>query len=199
VSEAVDDTEPQGPRKRRPYRRHEIQRAAIQLFHKKGFAETSMDDIGAAVGMAGPSLYRHFSSKVEILESALRPLEHDFFDDFARVSAATDDPQQRLEELVEVYVHWLADDPVLTAVTMQGRQLVGEEQRRELDKVDRRLLSLWVEAISDARPELEKAEVRVMARGALQLCLTIALAGSTIGVTRAHQVARRTMLAVLRA
>jgi AcrR family transcriptional regulator len=187
------------PRKRRPYRRGEIQRAAIQLFHKKGFAETSMDDIGAAIGMAGPSIYRHFASKAEILESALRPMEDQYFEDFEQAYARYTDPQRRLEELVEVYVHWLADDPVLTAVTMQARQLVSEEQRRELDRVDRRLLTRWVDAVCDARPDLDRAEARLLTRGALQLVLTTALGGAALGVAKAHDIARRGMLAALRA
>lgn len=186
-------------RKRRPYRRGEIQRAAIQLFHKKGFAETSMDDIGAAVGLAGPSLYRHFASKAEILESAVRPMEHQYFEDFEKVCASVSDPQQRLEELVEVYVHWLADDPVVTAVTMQVRQIVSDEQRREIDRVDRRLLTLWVDALSEARPELDRAEARLLARGALQMVLAVALSGTQLGIARTHDIARRGMLAVLTA
>jgi hypothetical protein len=87
---------------------------------------------------------------------------------------------------------------VLTAVTMQARQLVSEEQRRELDRTDRRLMTRWVDAVSAARPELDRAEVRLLARGALQLVLTIALGGSTVGVARTHEVARKAMLAVLR-
>ena len=158
-----------------------------------------MDDIGAAIGMAGPSLYRHFSSKAEILQSALRPMEDQFFEEFERAYAKEADPQRRLEELVEVYVHWLADDPVLTAVTMQARQLVSEEQRRELDRVARRLLGRWVDAVGEARPALDRAEARLLARAALQVVLTAALGGASLGVARTHELACRAMLAVLKA
>lgn len=61
-----------------PTRRDEILDAAAQLFADQGFASTGMDEIGAAVGITGPSVYKHFPSKIAILvgisqRSAMRP------------------------------------------------------------------------------------------------------------------------------
>ncbi|HET9223631.1 MAG TPA: TetR/AcrR family transcriptional regulator [Roseiflexaceae bacterium] len=48
-------------------RREEIIDAAVQLFHKQGYANTSMQDIADAVGLLKGSLYYHIASKEELL------------------------------------------------------------------------------------------------------------------------------------
>lgn len=48
-------------------RRREIGYAAAELFDRRGFGETSMDDLAAAVGLRKPSLYHYFKSKEEIV------------------------------------------------------------------------------------------------------------------------------------
>ncbi|MET0188404.1 MAG: helix-turn-helix domain-containing protein, partial [Pseudonocardia sediminis] len=46
-----------------PGRGDQILDTAIGLFHRHGYAAVSVDDIGAAAGMAGPSIYHHFPTK----------------------------------------------------------------------------------------------------------------------------------------
>src|SRR5688572_4200748 len=69
------------PGRRPPLRREMIVAAAAELFHERGYAGTSIEDIGAAVGMTGPAIYRHFSSKEallsELLERAIRRGQRD--------------------------------------------------------------------------------------------------------------------------
>ncbi|WP_203231166.1 TetR/AcrR family transcriptional regulator [Nocardioides caldifontis] len=48
-------------------RQAEIMHAAAQLFNDRGFHETSMEDVAAAVGIKKPSLYHHVKSKAQIV------------------------------------------------------------------------------------------------------------------------------------
>jgi len=52
--------------------RHRILREAATLFADKGYAATTTREIAAAVGVQQPSLFHHFGSKQEILDSLLR-------------------------------------------------------------------------------------------------------------------------------
>ncbi|GAB3900977.1 hypothetical protein GCM10027612_63580 [Microbispora bryophytorum subsp. camponoti] len=52
-------------------RRAEILEAAAGLFAARGFHGVSIEDIGAAVGISGPALYRHFSGKEALLTEML--------------------------------------------------------------------------------------------------------------------------------
>lgn len=48
-------------------RQAEIMHAAAQLFNDRGFHQTSMEDIAAAIGIKKPSLYHHVKSKAQIV------------------------------------------------------------------------------------------------------------------------------------
>lgn len=54
----------------RSTRRQDILDAALDLFARHGYSGTGIDDIGAAVDITGQGVYRHFSSKEEILIEA---------------------------------------------------------------------------------------------------------------------------------
>ena len=48
-------------------RREVIVTAAADLFARSGYAAVGMDDIGAAAGVTGPAIYRHFDGKAAVL------------------------------------------------------------------------------------------------------------------------------------
>jgi AcrR family transcriptional regulator len=48
-------------------RRRAIVAAAAELFAQRGYPAVGMDDIGAAAGVTGPAIYRHFDSKAAVL------------------------------------------------------------------------------------------------------------------------------------
>ncbi|BBZ74640.1 TetR/AcrR family transcriptional regulator [Mycobacterium paraseoulense] len=52
-------------------RREAILSAGAALFAQRGFTGVSVDDIGTAVGIAGPSVYNHFAAKTDILVAAM--------------------------------------------------------------------------------------------------------------------------------
>ena len=56
--------------------KQKILMCAVDLFAIKGFTETSVRDIAAAVGIKSASLYNHFSSKEEILEFMLNDFDN---------------------------------------------------------------------------------------------------------------------------
>lgn len=52
-------------------RREALLAVAIPLFKKRGFQKVNMEEIGAAAGITGTSVYHYFAGKTEILEAAL--------------------------------------------------------------------------------------------------------------------------------
>ncbi|MRH92180.1 TetR family transcriptional regulator [Nocardia sp. SYP-A9097] len=48
-------------------RRQALLNEAMRLFARDGFAGVSMEDIGAGIGIAGPSVYNHFAVKSDLL------------------------------------------------------------------------------------------------------------------------------------
>ena len=56
------------PRRRDPERRQRILTAAAGLVAERGYHEVAMSDIGAAAGIVGSGIYRHFDGKSAVLE-----------------------------------------------------------------------------------------------------------------------------------
>lgn len=52
-------------------RRDQIRREAARLFAARGFLGVGVDEIGKAVGISGPGLYRHFAGKEAMLADLL--------------------------------------------------------------------------------------------------------------------------------
>lgn len=51
----------------RKRKREAVLRVAAQAFNRRGFANTSMDDVAAALDVSKPTVYQYFKSKQEIL------------------------------------------------------------------------------------------------------------------------------------
>ena len=49
--------------------REKLLMAALELFSKKGYSATSVDEIGAMVGVTGPSMYKYFKGKAALLDA----------------------------------------------------------------------------------------------------------------------------------
>lgn len=83
-----------------------IEAAGRLLFGRDGYDATSLRDLAAAAGLRQPSLYRHVSSKEELLT---RIVERDWGHRIAVLRRALervgDEPAARLEAMVRVLVH----------------------------------------------------------------------------------------------
>jgi AcrR family transcriptional regulator len=54
-------------------RREEILKKALELFDRQGYANTSLDDIARAVGIAREGIYYYFKNRAEILLHIIEP------------------------------------------------------------------------------------------------------------------------------
>src|SRR5215468_2446200 len=97
-------------------RTEEIIDAATRLFSQRGFVETGIDDIGAAVGVTGPAVYRYFASKEELLGAVLdRAVQHAAgLADAARSGASS--PDDALQRIVDRAVAVCIADRALTTL-----------------------------------------------------------------------------------
>ena len=81
-----------------PPTRERLLDAAIRLFARQGYAETSVADIQRACGLRPGSgaLYRHFSSKRELLEAAIRRYVDRLAEDRKRFDMAPGDSTEQV-------------------------------------------------------------------------------------------------------
>ncbi|WP_019064049.1 TetR/AcrR family transcriptional regulator [Streptomyces prunicolor] len=85
-----------------------ISAAALKLFAERGYRATTMSDIGAAIGIRGPSLYRHVTSKQVLLGGIMVDTMRALIaDQQAALDAGGDVPLQ-LRRIVEAHVRYHA-------------------------------------------------------------------------------------------
>jgi AcrR family transcriptional regulator len=141
-------------------RREEILNAAAQLFARHGFHGVSIDDIGAAVGISGPGLYRHFSGKTAVLAEMLLGISQHLLDEGNRVVLAAADAPSALDALVRGQIDFALGQPAL--ITVHDRELgnVPEADRRRIRRLQRLYVEEWVTVLSDLYPGNSHARLR---------------------------------------
>src|SRR6266545_7881624 len=185
-------------RVRRRSRRDEILEIAVGLFASRGYHGVSMDDIGAAAGVTGPALYHHFAGKEAMLVAALAPVsERLLAGGRARVAAHADAPKAALEALVEFHVAFALANPAVIALHLHELDRLPDEPRRQIRRLQRLYVEVWVEAITALRPELTAPEARVLAHAAFGLMNSTPFLGGEGDRERRAELLRAATLAAL--
>jgi AcrR family transcriptional regulator len=147
-------------RPRRGLRRSEILAAAAALFARRGFHGVSIDDIGAAVGMSGPGIYRHFANKEAVLAEMLLGISQRLNAEGARLTVAAPDAAAALDALLRWHIDFALSQPDL--ITVQSRELanVPEPARRQIRRLQRLYVEEWVTVASELVPDAPQDRLR---------------------------------------
>ncbi len=159
--------------------REAMLRAAAGLFAERGFRGTSVEEIGAACGVSGPAVYKHFASKHDLLARLLVGVsERLLAGGQAVVTAAADDPLTALTGLVEAHADFALTDPDL--IRIQGRDLasLSDVDRRQVRRLQRAYVELWAEVLCRLEPDLPSAVARLRAHAVFGLLNSTAYSGA---------------------
>lgn len=158
-------------------RRNQILTAASRLIRENGYHVVGMRDIAEAVGIRGPSLYKHFDSKIAILEAIVESVTTDFIEERidALVSGAPVAPQLRAL-VVEQLIYLAANGDALTVADHDLLALPEESvlriqgQRRRYQRAITTLIKEGVESreLSSSDPNLAGYAFFDMINGAVR-------------------------------
>ncbi|RKT17146.1 TetR family transcriptional regulator [Streptomyces sp. 1114.5] len=149
------------PEARPQARREELLAAAVRLFHQRGFDNVSTDRLGAAVGISGPSVYRHFDSKAQLLAASLVRSRERLWHEVDGAIAAADGPEAALAAGLGAYVGFaLRNGDYLGAMLSETERLAPPDRRAALD-FRRDFLRTWVGLLRQVRPECDAAAARI--------------------------------------
>ena len=84
---------------------------AAGLFAQRGFHGVSVGDIGKAVGVSGPALYKHFDSKDAVLAEMLVAISERLLAEGQERVAHADGPDDALAALVDWHVTFALAQP----------------------------------------------------------------------------------------
>ncbi|MFG3226539.1 TetR/AcrR family transcriptional regulator [Kitasatospora sp. NPDC048194] len=142
-------------------RREELLAAAVRLFHQRGFDNVSTDQLGAAVGISGPSVYRHFDSKAHLLAASLERSRERLRQEVEGAIGAADGPRAALSAGLGAYVDFaLGNGDYLGAMLSETERLAPPDRRAAVE-FRRDFLRTWVALLRQVRPECDAVSARI--------------------------------------
>lgn len=127
----------------------QVLRAAARLFAERGYRGTAVEDIGAACGISGPAVYKHFKNKQAILARLLIEVSERLLRQGREVVAAADGPGQALVQLVAFHTDFALGEPDLIRVQDRDLSSLSELDARRVRRLQRAYVELWVAVLRD--------------------------------------------------
>jgi AcrR family transcriptional regulator len=150
-------------------RRERVLREASVLFASRGYAAVTVDDIGEAVGIAGPSVYNHFASKQDLLRAALdRGNEWLWMELDTALSAATDEADA-LRRLLGSYVRLATQRSDLVDVVLGDLRQLPEADQHRARQSQHDYVAEWSALLRAVRPDLDAVTARIHVQAALMV------------------------------
>jgi AcrR family transcriptional regulator len=150
-------------------RRAAILSAAATLFAERGYAGVTIEDLGAAVGVSGPAVYRHFPGKAAVLAAILQGVSRTLLDGAERVLAESPDAASALRSLIRFHVDFAFSDADVIVVQDRELEQLDRGARHEVRSLQRRYVEHWVDILSELRPDRAETELRFRAHAAFGL------------------------------
>lgn len=158
---------PETRRRRDPARKDRILAAAADLVARRGYHAVGMADIGAAAGIVGSGIYRHFASKSALLAALLGIVMDEMARTAAGVVTGAADDHEAVRGLVANHVRIAIEQRRLLQVYHREAHNLPEDDLRRLRRAQRHYVEEWVAVLAPLRRDLADAEVRLAVHAAI--------------------------------
>ncbi len=128
-------------------RRQQILGIAAELFAARGFHGVSVAELGAACGISGPALYKHFESKDAMLAEMLVSISETLLEQGRRRVAGADGPRAALEALVEWHIEFAIAHRALIVVQDRDWSSLPDEARERVRTLQRAYVDVWADQV----------------------------------------------------
>lgn len=138
--------------KKSELRRQAILQHALTLFDRRGFANTSLDDIARETGVKREAIYYYFKNRAEILLYIIRPQSEALVSGLKQIIDSDADPATKLYEAIRNHLQRF--DRHCLEMTISLRDIYLEDAkdvRREMDQTWRRYESMWTRLVADGQ------------------------------------------------
>jgi AcrR family transcriptional regulator len=146
-----------------------ILREAARLFAERGFSGVSLEDLGGAVGVSGPAVYRHFANKQALLGAILLEVSEKLLTGGREVLARESDPSIRLAALVAFHVDFALRDADVIRVQDRDLASLRDEDRSRVRRLQREYVELWIQVLAQLHPERTESDLRIRAHACFGL------------------------------
>jgi hypothetical protein len=163
---------PEAPNRRslrKSDRRLQLLSAAERLFAQRGFLAVRLEDIGAAAGVSGPAIYRHFPNKESMLVELLVGISTRLLDGAREVLEHSTDAAAALDGLIDFHLDFTFGDPDLIRIQDRDLAHLPETAEKQVRTAQRQYVEIWVGVLRELHPGLTEADARLAAHAAFGL------------------------------
>ena len=142
---------------------------SVRLFNRKGYRDTTMEEIASAVGIPTSGIYRYFSGKNDILAAIYRRAADRLSSEASSILGAVTDPEEALTGLIDAYVKRSFDHPELAYVYYTERMNMAPADQRILRNLQRATVESWVRLLTEIRSDWTVGQARFAVHAAMAL------------------------------
>ena len=165
-----DHTQAANPRSRRKSdRRLQLLAAAERLFAERGFLAVRLEDIGAAAGVSGPAIYRHFPNKESLLVELLVGISTRLLAGAREVRSRGTDAAETLDGLIDFHLDFALGEPDLIRIQDRDLAYLPAAAERQVRRAQRLYVEVWVSVLRELEPGLAETDARLMAHAVFGL------------------------------
>lgn len=150
-------------------RRAQLLAAAERLFAERGFLAVRLEDIGAAAGVSGPAIYRHFPNKESLLVELLVGISTRLLAGAREVKSRSADPAEALDGLIDFHLEFTLGEPDLIRIQDRDLAYLPAAAERQVRRAQRQYVEVWVGVLRELEPGLAEADARLMAHAVFGL------------------------------
>jgi AcrR family transcriptional regulator len=150
-------------------RRDQLVAEAARLFAVRGFHGVSLSDLGAAAGISGPAIYKHFASKDAVLAEVLVGISERLLGGAQSVLAESASSAEALDRLISAHVDFAVTRPELIRVHDRDLANLSEPEARRVRRLQRAYVEIWVAVLRECLPHLSVDEARTRAHAVFGL------------------------------
>jgi AcrR family transcriptional regulator len=144
-------------------RRSQLIAAAERLVAERGYLAVRLEDIGAAAGVSGPAIYRHFPNKEALLVELLVGISTRLLAGATDVVTHADDPRAALDGLVDFHLDFALGESDLIRIQDRDLPSLPPSAKRQVRKAQRQYVEIWVDVLRQLNSELNEDDARLMA------------------------------------
>ncbi len=146
---------------------------SVALFNRKGYRDTTMEEIASAVGMPTSGIYRYFSGKNDILAAIYRRAADRLSSEASSILGAVADPEEALTGLIDAYVKRSFDHPELAYVYYTERVNMAPADQKILRNLQRATVESWVRLVTAIRSDWTVGQARFAVHAGMALVIDV--------------------------
>jgi AcrR family transcriptional regulator len=155
-------------------RREAILQNALKIFDRRGFANTSLDDIARETGVKREAIYYYFKNRAEILLNIIRPQSEALVESLRAIVTSEASFRDKLYFGIRNHLEHFDRNCLEMTVSLRDVYLEdAKEVRREMAKIWRAYETMWTQIIAEGQRTgdfTRSGDPKMVAFGILGMC-----------------------------